>query len=577
MIASRRRSVSDLFLENGIWILKSHLQKKGHTVEPLDLATHKFYKQISPVFISRLIRFLYDRLLLTNGTQKHPWITKSLFVTVTMLQALNTFIRKKRMRTQLLKIAGRAAKRHDSVFGVKVWYGEAFRWADELSRMIKKKSPATITIAGGYHPSLYETDFMRFSSFDLGVTGEGEQPLEQILDLVDREGSNWDKERVMAQIRERVQSGDLVNTIIRHSKQDGKYCHKRVHPRILEKAVPFFEIKADDKMRVHILVDSLGCAWGKCNFCVHSTFFKKMVPRDHVKVVDEIEKMKQQNIGLFRFSGSDTYPQFGAGIAREILRRDLTVRFTIGARAVRNAKDAKIFKQISRQYEILIKSGLRAVFMGGETGNDWINEHVMNKGVNAADIRWTIRAMREAQERAGEKLYIGLALIYPVPTCNKIPLETVFRDNLELVKNTRPDSVMVSPPSPFKQNIWYKQRDRFGFRLKDNFISELIGYEYVLYKPAELWEDVGIELDGKNFKTIMKECGRMRRAVKDLGIETDISDEHFLIMLAAGYTGRSGEFKRQSLLDIISGDYTWSEKIGKRLNRYSVSLAQSAL
>lgn len=575
MIATRRRSTSDLFLENGIWILKSYLQAGGHTVEPLDLATNSFYKKITPALTSRLVRLTMQTIFRNKSANRYPGITNALFGLVMGLQKLNTAMREHLMRKQLQLIADRIANSNDKIFGIKVWYGEAFRWADELSRLIQKRSPSMLVIAGGYHPSLYEDDFMDYSHFDLAVTGEGEQPLQQILDLVDEHDSDWQKENVLQKITQRVIDGKLQNTIVRDARPGHRYFHNRVHPEILEKAIPHFDFDQNDKMRVHIVVDSLGCAWGKCHFCVHSKFFSRMVPRNPVNVVDEIESMTEQGIGLFRFSGSDTFPAFGVKIAAEILRRGLNIHYTIGARAIKNAAEAEIFQRLTSQYKLMIRSGMLSVFMGGETGNDWINEQVMNKGITAADIRWTIRAMREAEKQTGKKIYISLAFIYPTPTLGHLTLEKVFQDNLDLVRETKPDSVMVTPPSPFKQSTWYKERRNFGFALEDTFIQDLMQYEYVLYKPAELWPDIGITLDNMNFRAIMKACGQLRKAIEQEGIETDVSDEHFLIQIASGYRGRADEFKHQSLLDIISGDYRWSEKIGKRLNRFSKQLAQS--
>jgi radical SAM superfamily enzyme YgiQ (UPF0313 family) len=574
MIATKRRSASDLFLENGIGILKSHLETRGHRVEPLDLATSSFYKKISPALISRLVRSIYEIILWNKDSNKHQQSTKVLFGLALMLQKLNTAIRKNRMRKQLALIADRIVSSGDKIFGIKVWYGESFQWADKLAQMIQKRSSSILVIAGGYHPSLYESDFMQHSHFDLAVTGEGEHPLEQILNLIDDPSIHGHKEQLLQEIRQRILEGRLTNTMVRDARDDLKVLHTRVHPKILEKAIPRFDLAQNNKMRVHIVVDSLGCAWGKCHFCVHSKFFSQMVPRDPVKIVDEIQTMTEQGIGLFRFSGSDTFPGFGVLIAKEILRRRLDVRYTIGARATKNAADPAIFEQTVSHYEQMIRSGMLSVFMGGETGNDWVNEHVMNKGITSEDIRWTIRAMRKAEQQAGQKLYISLAFIYPTPTLGLVTLEQVFEDNLDLVRETKPDSVMVTPPSPFKQSTWYKKRRKFGFVLNDTFVQDLMKYEYVLYKPVELWPDIGIRLDHMDFKTMMIECGRLRKAIEQEGIETDVSDEHFLMLVASGYSGKANGFKRQSMLDIISGDYRWSETIERQLNRFSKDLAK---
>jgi hypothetical protein len=134
---------------------------------------------------------------------------------------------------------------------------------------------------------------------------------------------------------------------------------------------------------------------------------------------------------------------------------------------------------------------------------------------------------------------------------------------------------MVTPPSPFKQSTWYKQRKKFGFSLDRDFVRDLIAYEYVLFKPTELWQDIGIHLDQMDFRAIIRECGRMRKAIEDEGIETDVTDEQFLMQIAAGYSDKNKEFKQQNLLDIISGDYRWFEQIGQQINAYSKYLAHS--
>ena len=80
-------------------------------------------------------------------------------------------------------------------------------------------------------------------------------------------------------------------------------------------------------------------------------------------------------------------------------------------------------------------------------------------------------------------------------------------------------------------------------------------YEYVLYKPAFLWARFPIQFEGKPFEDALALCGRMRQAVADLGIPTDVSDEHFLMLRAAGFAGEDGakRFKQETSLDIEPG------------------------
>jgi hypothetical protein len=255
------------------------------------------------------------------------------------------------------------------------------------------------------------------------------------------------------------------------------------------------------------------------------------------RIIEEIRTMRQQGIGLFRFAGSDTPPEFGAAIARGILESGLRLEYAMGSRARKGAKEQATFARLVKDYTLMIRAGLRAVFIGGETGNDTVNEVTMNKGLRSEDLLWTIRALREAEKRAGRHVDISLAMIYPTPLTEKqtVTLADVWADNMALAKEARPDSVMVTPPGPFKNTEWFRDRDRFGFEMEEDFVRQMMEWEYVLYKPPALWPRLGFSLNGLDFAGIMRECGRLRMAIERLGIATDLSDEHFLLLRACGF------------------------------------------
>lgn len=119
------------------------------------------------------------------------------------------------------------------------------------------------------------------------------------------------------------------------------------------------------KVRLHVPLKSAGCPWGKCHFCVHHHLEPEYVRRKVDTIVEEIRAMREQGIGLFRFAGSDTPPEFGAAIARGILAAGLKVEFAMGSRARRGAKDGRVFTELVDQYALMIRAGLRAVFIGG--------------------------------------------------------------------------------------------------------------------------------------------------------------------------------------------------------------------
>ncbi|MDF1552124.1 MAG: cobalamin-dependent protein [Deferrisomatales bacterium] len=566
-LTTRRRSASDTFLDNGLGVLQAHLQQHGHRVQVEDWATDPFFASLAVPAIARPLRRLYGHLLgRAPGSSANAW-HKVCGATALGLQWLQDRIQQARLRRRLRDLAWRVAEEGIPVVGIKLWYGEAFTWAKYLARCLRDVAPDTLIVVGGYHATLYEEDILRDTPFDLAIRGEGEYALCKVLDLADEWAGRGNQSLLRAIADKRFE-----NAVWREGDEIRKGRKRPV--RISQKAIPTYGA-APGKVRIHVMLESLGCSWGKCSFCVHPHFYNKYVQRAVDDVVTEMQALVDQDIGIFRFAGSDTPPVFGAKIAQGILDAGLNVMYGMGSRAVQGCAHAAAFDRTVGQYETLLRSGLRSVFIGGETGHDVINKTVMNKGVTRADLVATARAIRQAEANTGLKLDLILALIYPVPLVDGVEQQDVFDANVALLREFRPDSVMVTPPGPFKHSEWFSAKDTYGFTLNDDFVRSAMEYEYVLYKPPSMWPELKIGLQGTSFVELLEECGRFRKAVEAMGIPTDLSDEHFLMLRAAGYRGREGaeEFKRETLLDIISCDYATLRGITARINKYTSQVA----
>jgi len=575
-IATRKRSPSDGFLENGLAILKGHLEERGHSVKVIDWQKNEFYDSLCYPWLRRLNR-LSTAFIFRLG-KKGRLYAKLYFPVFSLLQDIVSSVRIHRLKHHLKNLARQVVSSGVRIFGIKVWYGEAFVLSDWFARYLKKRDPSILVIAGGFHATLYEKDFLKNSSFDLGVIAEGERPLEIILGIADEMSGTWDKDTVLKRIVEKADKGELKNIVYRDNSVIK--VSERYVPQMDRKAFPRYDAgNIEGKLKIHVLLDSLGCPWGKCNFCVHWHFYPKFYPRPVEAIIAEMEYMIKQGVALFRFAGSETPPAFGVKIAQAILDKGLKVRYSIGCRAVSGiSKSEERYKEIVKDYELMLKSGLVAIFMGGETGNDVINDKVMNKGVFRDDIVTTVRAFKEARKNTATRAYVSLALIYPSPLVDGISMDRVYDEDLALIRDTAPDSVIVSPCTPFKQARWFEESAQFGFKLPVDFITSVMRYEYVLYKPTSLWPSLGdLRVQGLTFRQWLDECGRMRKAVEDSGVPADLTDEHFLMIEGAGYTDKSGlmRFKEETAIDLISSDYPNIERITDRTNMMSRKLAES--
>lgn len=559
-VATRRRSAGDTFLDNGLGRLKAHLEHEGHEALLEDWSTDQFYSTLALSALARSLRYLYRVLLPRSGEARSPFWVKLLGAGAILLQWIQSLVQRQRMKARLNFLARRVAQQRITTVGIKLWYGEAFSWAKKLAGILHEIAPETIIVAGGYHATLYEEDILRFSPFDIAVTGEGEYPLCEILTVIDSMTGRPKKE-----ILSKIAARHIENTLCRNRRNIEKTPKRAV--MLEQRAIPFYG-ETPGKVRLHVIVESVGCAWGKCNFCVHPHFYNQYSPRPIEQLVHEMKVMVDQGVGIFRFAGSDTAPAFGARIGQAILDAGLRVIYGMGSRAVPNCSEPRIYQKTVEHYETMIRSGLRSVFMGGETGHDRINREVMNKGITRNDLVATSHAIREAERTVDQKLDIALAFIYPVPLVEGVTQDEVFDKNLELIAEFKPDSVIASPPAPFKQCQWYSEKERFGFEIDESIIPHFMEYEYVVYKPPTMWPKLNIALQGRNFVQVLNECLRFRKTVEKMNIPTDLSDEHFLMLRSAGFNGADGaqRFKKETLLDIVSCDYRRLMEISKKMN-----------
>ena len=568
-VAKRRRSISDTFYDNGLATLKGYLEDKGHSVMVIDWARDDFFSLLTPLWLAKWLRGLYTTMQSCQNTLAKNCLG---FCSIQLQELLST-IQEIRIKKKMRELACQIKQSNTRIFGVKLWYGEAFANAKYLVNAIRKIAPDIITIAGGYHVTLYEEHLLANSNFDLGVVCEGEFTLEKILQLIDTQTGTWDKPKVLTDITVLAEKGEFENLIYRKKNAIHKSERKQITSHSL-KSIPKYNLN-ENKVRIHVMVESLGCDWGKCHFCVHPYFYSSYSLRSPDEVVHEIEEMLKIGIGVFRFAGSDTPPHFGAKIAQKIKEKNLKVIFGIGSRAIRGAE--KQYANLVASYTTLIENGLRAVFMGGETGNDIINQEVMNKGVRYEDLAISIKALREAEQKAGAKVFLSLAFIYPAPLLGKVTLQQVKEDNLRLLKETKPDSVMITPPGPFLHTKWYDEKDKFGFQVDETIIQQAMEYEYVLYKPPRLWPKLGISLEGKSFKQLLEECNEFRNIVEnELHIPTDLSDEHFLMFYSAGIQDMQDirKAKEETMLDIVSCDYTLTTSLAAKVNAFSQQISK---
>lgn len=554
--APRQRIVSDAALENGLAIIRTHLEDQGFSVDVIDEQRVSGAEQGVPRWCLYLLRLFTKLQIFFYG--KIKVLALVLIMLAWPLQSLALFYRKQYMDQLIADIAKHVHSRNIPVVGIKTWNGDAYTWSTQLASRIRQVSPESTVIAGGPQVKVYGDKVLAVSEFDLVIMGPGEEILAALLKLRKK---SPDKEHFLKSVREKIHPSRLIST--GNYNETGNYMFNAFTiPR-------YTSDDLKDKILFHTLVDGMGCTWNKCNFCSHTRQNMNYIPRPLAEIKAEILTMSAQGISFFRFSSSETPLSHGKKIAHMLLDSKITVNYSMFVRA------GKVTPETYEAYCTMIRSGLRAVFMGGETGHDLINSTVMNKGVTKKNIVDTIQCIKLASADVGIPCKIGLSLIYPTPIIENVSLQDVFDENINLIEDSLPDTVIVNPPGVFPGTTWFDQPENFGFEIADNFITSLMHYEYSMYKPVHVWEKLDFSLNGKDMYSLLAETGRLHKAVESMHIPVGISDEYLMMLTAIGHDSKTDLliFKQQSLIDIMTGSSHYIKQIVEKINNYSRKMA----
>ncbi len=563
-MAPRQRIASDAALENGLATLRTYLEDKDFRVDIIDEQRISATEAGVPRWCLKLLQLIVRLQMKAYRKGRYLWLI--LMLIGWPIQALSMHYRNQYLSRKIDDIIQTLRDNNIHLLGIKVWYGDSFKWSKLLAAKVKAACPEVIIIAGGPQIKVYGEHIFHETDFDVAIMGPGEEILEKMI-VLDRQVSS--KSEFLHRFHAEIDQSRLAKAGIFQCMDD--VAENQEHK--YQPTIPRYRaVDLEDKLLFHTLVDGFGCTWNKCNFCSHTrqAFYQ---PRPVQEIVKEFELMSRQGIGFFRFSSSETPVEHGKNIAQAILEKGLSVNYSMFIRAV------KVTPEVYNAYCLMIQSGLRAVFMGGETGHDLINETVMNKGIHKKELADTINCIRLAATAVGKSCRIGLSLIYPTPVVDGVTLQDVFEENMRLIQETLPDTVIVNPPAVFPKTSWMNNANAFGFSITPDFVYNMMQYEYSTYKPVELWGNLGFSLQGKTTPEIIKETGRLRTAIATLGIPTDISDECLMMTEAIGYTTKADllQFKNESLQDIMSGSNRYMREVIEKINTQGRRMANSKL
>lgn len=314
-----------------------------------------------------------------------------------------------------------------------------------LGRALKEALPGVPLILGSYHVTLVPHEAMAQSDFDVGVLGEGEHTM---LDLVDWHAGR----RTLAQVdgivfRDPAAQGGLVFTPPRKKLRELDelpYPARHLLPRNIYKPIPV----DDHAFPKFAMITSRGCPHA-CAFCQKSrSGYRSHSPR---YVVDEVEHLVR-DFGARDIAFVDSL--FCAnkkrvhGICDELIRRGLheQVSWTCSSRV--EVVDRELLAHMK-------EAGCWRTRFGIESGNDQVLDFI-SKGITKEKIRDAITWADEVGLRPKAFFMVG-----HMPDTRESIEETIaFAKSLPLHDVTVQINTLL-PETP-QMEIWQREGHRWG-------------------------------------------------------------------------------------------------------------------
>jgi len=500
--------VDSLLPDNGLALLAASLIQKGHETKILDYAVPQTMERLFPFQYKDEIASLY----------RNPGIDAERIRCLD--EKINDF-RKGKIIEIAKEISEHAKKENVDFVGFKLWLGEGFEGSIAIAEYLKEQNPGLPIFAGGPQVDWFgELILEKTNAFDALAYGEGE---ETIIHLADH-------------IKGKKRLDEIPNLIFKKGKEIIKTPLKRIEdldslPTPLYDESVYPAIK--DKIHIFLLDESRGCPYS-CNFCTHSIKSgKKWRTKDPKKVIDEIRSFSKTT-GAFRFSGSNTPSYFKREFAKELISQGLDIHYTGFGHFEDTSKET---------LQLFRKSGGYALLFGLESGS----QEILDKSINKRIKIFQVKKLASECQRQGIKTI--LSVISPAP----LETEQTKNQTLDLLLESKPDSVLVSLPILVRGSEWINNSQRYNFTLNkgniNNFYKELMDYRIKLLYPPSLWDPLPYSINNKSFSDCSKESGEFASLLENSGILTQATDVMFSM---AKYSNLSVKELRDSVRSYFS-------------------------
>ncbi|MFH1202730.1 MAG: radical SAM protein [Candidatus Omnitrophota bacterium] len=366
----------------------------------------------------------------------------------------------------------------------------AFESMKNCAEDIKKHLPDTTIIIGGAHLSAMPIETMQFPCFDIGVIGEGEVTLLELLkrvedkrtsDLDDINGIVYRKngQIIKTNPREHIKDLDTLPFPARHL----------LPPLSTYRPTP----ASYRKLPLGVLITTRGCP-SKCTFCDRGVFGSTYRERSAGNVIDEMEEL------VYKFGAKelrffdDTFTlnhKRVLELCAKIKERRLRVSWTCLTKVTNISLD---------MFKAMKEAGCWQVLFGLESGDDRMLK-LLNKGNTVKQNEMAVRLAHNAGLSVRADFIVGT------------PGETLesLRRTLDFAIRVKVDYAHFNKFVPFPGTELYGMLKKDGYKF-DFSQSSILDHSAIMFVPEALTKDEFKEfLDFANKKFYLRPSYILRR------------------------------------------------------------------
>ena len=335
-------------------------------------------------------------------------------------------------------IKDRIEKANPDILGISCSYSVDINNAMKIAGITKAVGNIPVII-GGAHSCALPRETLENENIDYVVIGEGEETLSLLLKNIEKrqtpdhiDGLCFKKggNLIINPKQKYIQDLDTLPFPARHLFSMDNY--------IRSKKIHGFQLK---RTPYTTMITSRGCP-NRCVFCaIHSIWGRKWRPRNPIRVVDEIEHLvKEYGIREIHFEDDNISLNKTrmAKICDEIVNRKLDISWATPNGISVNTLDRDLIAKMK-------KSGCYRLFLAIESGNQYVLDHIIKKGLSLDKVKSVNSVLKEFHIEVNGCFVIGL----PGETRENI------QDTIDLAKRLDLDTVGFSIATPYPGSELY--------------------------------------------------------------------------------------------------------------------------